>query len=313
VTERRTDGTSRLLVRCLATAISFELIAGLGATTYLVLADKPPPTPSRVTAGRPAPALGLGDVSTGLPRERAARAAAIRTLLTKRGAALLNRDRAGFLAGVDPGSPTFRLRQGQLFDNLREVPFAEWSYTVDPHRELAQSPSRSARFQAPLWVPRVNVRYRIEGFDASPTVQRQVLTFVQRSGQWYIGADDDFEDAGAPTARGLWDYGPVVVARTRTTIVLGHPRSLAKLRTLALVCDQSIARISKVWGTDWPGKVVVLVPDTQAELSRIIQEGNDLSQIAAVATTELAGGAGPAGERIIVNPPNFDKLGSLGR
>ena len=298
----------------LAVAISVEFLAGLGATTYLAVNDRPLPSLSRATAGPPPPNLGPGDAPVLSQRERVARAVAIQALLDKRGAALLKRDRTGFLTSIDPASPSFLQRQGRLFDNLREVPLAEWSYTVEPDGELAQSPSRLARFQAPLWVPRVNVRYRIEGFDARPTLQRQVLTFVQRSGQWYIGADDDFDDAGARTARGLWDFGPVMVTRTRTTIVLGHPRSLARLRILARACDQAIPRVRRVWGSDWSGKVVVLVPDTQAELSRIIQEGNDLSQIAAVATAGLAGsGDGPAGERIIVNPPNFDKLGALGR
>lgn len=304
----------RLLVVFLALAIGVQLLAGLGALAHLTRTDRPPPAdPSSRTAGRPAPDIALGDEAISA-RERAARAVAVRALLARRSSALVHRDRAAFLAGIDPDSPTFRLRQGALFDNLRQVPLAEWSYTVDPERDLDQPSSRLGRFQAPLWVPRVNVMYRISGFDVRPTVQRQVLTFVQRSGQWYIGADDDFEDAGALTARGLWDFGPVVVTRTRTTIILGHPRSLARMAALARVCDEAIPRVSKAWGTDWPGKIVVLVPDTQAEFSRIIQEGKDLSQIAAVATAELAGsGDGTAGERIIVNPPNFDKLGALGR
>ncbi|MCA1673528.1 MAG: hypothetical protein LC799_15465, partial [Actinobacteria bacterium] len=303
---------SRPLVAALAVAIGLEFLAGLGATTYLALIERSPQQPSSRTAGRPAP--DVGDLPLLSQRERTARTTAIRSLLAKRSAALIKRDRAAFLAGIDPGSPGFRVRQGQLFDNLREVPLGEWSYTVDPAGELVQSPRRLTRFRAPLWVPRVHVSYRIAGFDARPTVQRQVFTFVQRSGRWYIGADDDFEEAGAQTARGLWDFGPVVVTRTSTTIVLGHPRSMARLRSLARACDQAIPRVSRLWGSDWAGKVVVLVPDTQAELSRIIQEGNDLSQIAAVATAELAGSGGsPAGERIIVNPPNFDKLGALGR
>ncbi len=304
---------SRPLIVALALAVGLEFLAGLGATAYLAWVGETARQPARSTAARPAPALSAGDVPILSQRERDARAAAIRALLTKRSTALLKRDREGFLAGIDPASPSFRLRQGKLFDNLREVPLAQWSYTVEPDRELVQFPSGLSRFRAPLWVPRVNVQYQIAGFDDRATRQRQVFTFVQRSGQWYIGADDDFDQAGSPTARGLWDFGPVVVTRTATTIVLGHPRSLARLRVLARACDEAIPRVRKAWGGDWAGKVVVLVPDSQVELSRIVQEGNDLSQIAALATAGVAGsGDGSAGERIIVNPPNFDKLGPLG-
>lgn len=290
------------------------LAAALTATSYLVVGRRVLPVAAHRIQGRPVPGLADRDVQAISAAERAARGAAIRALLGRRSAALLAHDQAAFLAGIDPRSPSFRLRQARLFANLRAVPLGDWSYTVDPARELPQSPSRLARFHAPLWVPFVDVRYRIAGYDVRPTEQRQFFTFVLRAGRWYIGADDDFEDAGGQTARGLWDFGPVIVTRTPTTIVLGHPGSRETMRVIAAACEAAVPRVSSVWGHDWPGRLVVLVPDTQAELSRIIQEGNDLSQIAAVATADLAGtGGGPVGERIIVNPPNFRKLGSLGR
>ncbi|MGB9377424.1 MAG: hypothetical protein WCB04_07925, partial [Mycobacteriales bacterium] len=302
----------RSFTAVLALAIGLEFVAALSGVAYLAAGDGAGGGVTRAIAGRPAP--NLGDTSSLTQSERDARAKAVRTLLADRSAALLKRDRAAFLASVDPKSTAFLLRQGQLFDNLRAVPLAEWSYTLNPESELPQSSSRLTRYLAPLWVPQVNVKYRIAGFDDRPTQQRQVLTFVLRSGSWYIGGDDDFDSSETKTARGLWDFGPVVVSRTATTIVLGHPRSLDRLRSLARACDQAIPRVTRVWGSDWSGKLVVLVPDTEAELNRIIQEGSDLSQIAAVATAGLAGsGDGPSGERIIVNPPNFDKLGALGR
>jgi hypothetical protein len=58
------------------------------------------------------------------------------------------------------------------------------------------------------------------------------------------------------------------------------------------------------------------VPATQDELGRIVGGNGDYSQIAAVATAELTdanAGYHPVGDRIVINPPNFAKLGSLGR
>jgi hypothetical protein len=106
----------------------------------------------------------------------------------------------------------------------------------------------------------------------------------------------------------------VVAVRTRSSLVLGHPGALATMRAIAAVTDAGVPHVSAVWGTDWTQRVVVLVPATQTELGQIIEEGNDLSQIAAVATAGLAGtGSGPVGERIVINPPNFAKLGAIGR
>jgi hypothetical protein len=310
--QRRVRRPPRWVVTALAAAIVVQFTAGVVGTAYLAAGERLAASAPDNTLGRPAPRIA-GDVAITPVRERARRATAIRSLLARRSEALLHRDRTGFLAGIDAESPDFRARQGRLFDNLREVPLGKWSYLVDPDHEMSQSGGRLSRFHAPVWAPQVDVIYRLAGFDRRDTSQRQYFTFVQRGARWYIGADDDFANSGGQTARGLWDFGPVVVARTATTLVLGHPGSRDTLRTITQVAAAAIPRVSAVWGHDWAGKVVILVPDSQAELSRVIQAG-ELSQIAAVATAELAGGTGlPAGERIIINPPNFAKLGSLGR
>jgi hypothetical protein len=74
--------------------------------------------------------------------------------------------------------------------------------------------------------------------------------------------------------------------------------------------------VTSVWGANWSQRLVVLVPSTQAELNRIIGGSGDFSQIAAVATAELrdsGNGYHPVGDRIVINPPTFAKLGTLGR
>jgi hypothetical protein len=60
----------------------------------------------------------------------------------------------------------------------------------------------------------------------------------------------------------------------------------------------------------------VLVPTSGQEMSDLLGSDSDLSQIAAVATAELGGGSGefdPSGDRILVNPDTFGRLGQLGR
>jgi hypothetical protein len=60
---------------------------------------------------------------------------------------------------------------------------------------------------------------------------------------------------------------------------------------------------------------VILVPETQREVTAIIGDDIDLTRIAAVAVAELPGDTGDraVGNRIIVNPTTFRSLGTNGR
>jgi hypothetical protein len=120
---------------------------------------------------------------------------------------------------------------------------------------------------------------------------------------------------GFETTREIWDFGPISVVRGKQALVLGHPKSPVSLRAMADEIDQDVPRVNAVWGNGWSRRVVALVPSTQSELSKMLTGAGDLTQIAAVATAELEGEdvSKPVGDRVIVNPPNFIKLGPLGR
>lgn len=274
------------------------------ATTVLV--QQPPPwrVPTRPTSpaafavrGRPVPA-------------GPARVDAVRALLTNRARALGRRDRAAWLATIDPASPGFRLAQGRLFDALTAVPVVAWTYELDP-LPLAQGPTSAARHGAGWWAATVTLRYRLAGFDGSPSAQSQHLTFVLRDGRWYL-ADADSADG----ARGIWDGGPVVAVRGRSTLVLGHPASRRRLAAIAADVDAAVGRVSEVWGTGWSQRVVVLVPSSGRELRDLVGGGGDYSHIAAVTTTVSdrgPSGVRAGGDRVVINPDNFARLGALGR
>lgn len=241
------------------------------------------------------------------------RTAAVRQLLASRAAAVLRRDRAAFLATVDPEEPGFRSRQAAMFDALRDVPLAGWRYELDPERERARTPEVDAR-RGTWWSPDVTLRYAIAGYDRTPTQQQQGLTFVARAGRWYVAADDDF--SAHPTARELWDGGRVLVRRGTSCLVLSHAKGQRLAGLLLRECEAAVPRVSAVWGRGWAQRVVLLVPDSPAELSRVVPDAGDLSNIAAVATAELvepATGYHPVGDRVVVNPDAFAQLGPLGR
>lgn len=88
---------------------------------------------------------------------------------------------------------------------------------------------------------------------------------------------------------------------------------------MQLLADEAVAdipRVTAVWGSHWARRVVLLVPTTQHELSKVVDDYGDLDHIAAVATAEVQthpGRPDPVGDRVGINPGNWPKLSSLGR
>ncbi len=298
------SASRRRLERLLAAALAAQLATG--AVGALLL--QPGPRPA--AAARVAPPRGAN-----ARVDQATRTGAVRALLAARARAVLHHDGAAFLATVDPHAGGFLRRQANLFEALRDVPLTSWTYDLDPDRERAHTEALDA-LRGTWWSPDVTLRYSLAGFDRNPTVQSQGLTFVERGSRWYVAADDDFAGTGHPTVRDLWDGGRVLVVRGGSCLVLGHPRSAGLLRSLVADCDAAVPRVTAVWGKGWAQRVVLMVPDSTAELSRVVPDAGDLSQIAAVATAELvspATGYHPVGDRVIINPSNFGELGAVGR
>ena len=249
------------------------------------------------------------------PARDADRTAAVEALLKRRADAVLHRNKGAFLADLDPTQSRFLLKQAALFEHLRSVRFSGWSYEVDATSEQEHTPALDAA-RGTWWAPDVLLHYSLAGFDAMPTEEDQGFTFTQRDGRWYLAADADFLKTGRPTQRDLWDTGDVQVTKGTSCLALAHPGG-AGMAALALrECDASVPRVTAVWGRGWARTVVLVVPDTPAELQTLVPDIGDVSNIAAVATAELVDqqhGYHPVGDRVVVNPDNFRDLGPLGR
>lgn len=243
---------------------------------------------------------------------------ALDELLAARADAVLRRDRAAWLATVDPAAGEFAARQAQVLDHLAEVPLADWRYEY-----AGEGPSLSAERLAALgpeaWVARVVLVYRLDtgagsdGSGAGATTgevrREQYLTLVRRGADWFVADDRDGD-----TAPDLWDLGPVHVVRGQRSLALGTAPA-ADLARYATETDDAAARVDAVWGGGWPRTVVVLVPRSQEEMARLLLRDDDgLEQIAAVTTGEVGfDDPGESADRIVVNPAGFDQLGPLGR
>lgn len=275
----------------LAGLIAVQLaVAGVAVARH----DPPAPPPRRPVSARPAVVVP--------EREQA-----VRALLAQRSEAVRRHDRTAFLATVEPGP--FATRQAQLYDALAQLPFAQWDYELVAASSQPASRALDVR-RGQWWSPETTLVYALRGFDEAPVRRREQLTFVERQGRWLVAADDDFP--AVATGRDLWDDGPTLVIRTLSCLIAGHPRRATLVRSLAAQCDAAIPRVSAVWGDGWARQVVLLVPDDARELTRLVPEAGDLSQIAAVASAEITGSR-PSADRVLVDPAVFERLGPLGR
>lgn len=299
--------------RLVAVALALQLLAGVGAAALL----EPPGAPAADRGTRARVAPDIGTTAPDALQARAERERAVRQLLVDRAGALIRRDERSFLAVVDPAATELRARQKAMFSALEAVPLEVWRYRLDVTTERPADAALDRRYgRERWWAPDVALEYSLAGYDDRPTVAEHHLTFVKRDGRWLLGADDDFADVGLPTPRALWDRGPVVGERVGDVLVLGRPSARMLLRNVASVTAAAVPRVDAVWGRDWRRGAVVLVPTSGGEMSELLGSESDLSQIAAVATAELSGGVGefdPSGDRILVNPDTFARLGQLGR
>jgi len=257
---------------------------------------------ARVAAAAPAP---RGNTDTAA----AARLTAVRTLLDRRGAALLRHDRAGWLAGVDPAAAALRTRQAGLLTNIAAVPLGAWRYTVEPGDQAGRIERGGS------WTVLVTLHYTLRGVDSVPTERPVVLTFTARAGRWLISADDRTGPGGSTTWRGPWEHGRLLVRQGRHSLVLAHPANAGRLAGFVAVVDAVVPRVWQVVGGRLPTRVAVLIPDDQKEMSALVGGHLVLGTIAAVAVADSVDTARDraVGQRIVVNPANIDRLGALGR
>ncbi|WP_327291532.1 hypothetical protein [Streptomyces sp. NBC_01198] len=278
--------------------------------------------PGRRTAGAVLAVLALFGLLAALTgcggaAHKAARPAAdpaVQQLLDRHAAAVRQHDQRAFLAGVDPRSTRFLAAQRQMFGNLAQVPLADWSYRLVRTGAFPLPPEAGAGDGTRRTAAEVQLRYRLSGYDAQPVVSTSYLTFTERSGHWYVAADDDGESAGKRSAVQLWDQGKVTVVRGAHSLVLGLGDT-GTLRGYADDADQAVPQVQHAWGrAGWPGTVVIEAPKTLDQLGALLAaDPAGYQDIAAVTTGELGGSAQAPADRVIVNPAAFGKLSAFGR
>jgi hypothetical protein len=238
-------------------------------------------------------------------------AAAIDGLLRSRVTAVRTGDRAAWLAPLDSSSSSasksFRTRQAQLFDRISSLRPAAWSYRVTGAETLSRA--RRTALGETAWLADVQLAYQLAG--GGPVVHRQqVLTIVRRGGDWRIAADTD-----GPTARDVWDYGPIAHASSARCLVIGARDRQAQIAQLAAECGTAASTVDQTWGTGWPRQTVLTVPKTLPQLAALLGRTTAADATAGLdqtAAVTIVPASAPA-EQVLINGAAFDQLRAIGR
>ncbi|MEU8622092.1 hypothetical protein [Streptomyces sp. NPDC048623] len=223
--------------------------------------------------------------------------AEIQRLLDRHAAALLHRDEAGYLAGLDPALvPAARTE----FDRLATIPLDGLDYRV-----TGVTPDGPGRATA-----RAEFGYRIKGYDSGPATTERVLDLAEKDGRWYVTGDRAAD--GAPQQ--LWEQGAVTTVTGHRSLVLGVGQSRERLREIADAADRAVPAVTEAWPSPWAGRVVVLVPASVEGMGRLLAApAGSYRGIAAVTTGQIGGGPKAPADRVIVNPDAYGVLGDFGR
>ncbi|MEU1848900.1 hypothetical protein ABZ499_06305 [Streptomyces sp. NPDC019990] len=216
-------------------------------------------------------------------------AADVQRLLDRRAAAVLAHDERAYARTGTAPDPA----------RLRHLPLAGWSYRVTALHRTGDRATADAE-----------LRYRLAGYDRAPVTAGRTLRLSRDAdGRWSVDSDRPAKKS----AQQLWDQGAVRAVRGEHSLVLGVGQSGRSLRDYAGLADRAVPAVSRVWGTDWGRRVVVLVPKSLEGMAGLLgSTASSYRGIAAVTTGEAGTPARAPADRVIVNPDAFALLGGLG-
>ncbi|MFC3576413.1 hypothetical protein ACFOZ0_24640 [Streptomyces yaanensis] len=221
---------------------------------------------------------------------------AVQRVLDRRATAVVDQDRPAFLA--TEARPELATAAAE-FDNLRAVPLAAWSYRLTALHRTGDRATADAE-----------LRYRVKGYDRAPVTAARALRLTRSDGRWYVSSDEPADKANQQ----LWEQGVVKAVRGAHSLVLGVGQPHDVLRNYADLADRAVPAVTRAWGADWPGHVVVLVPRSLEGMAGLLgAPASGYRGIAAVTTGEVGGAVKAPADRIIVNPEAYGVLGDLGK
>ncbi|MQW76284.1 hypothetical protein GHK92_10385 [Nocardioides sp. dk4132] len=243
----------------------------------------------------PAPGAVPEDVVDGLSR-----------VLERRAGAVRRGDRAAFLRQLAP-RPELREQQLTHFENLRQLPLADYRYTFD-RADLVREDDA-------YWLT-VSLHLQLDGYDAVPVVTRNRFRFspARRAGAFRL---DSLSDPAWEKRAGVrpepWDTGPVVVRTGHGVLGIFDADSVAAAPALIDSVEDGIADVSASVPYGWSRSVVVYALSDDEFLRALPPPaGGALSDLDGLAFPVAAAPDDPtlAGTRFVLHPRMLDAAGA---
>ncbi|WP_157536763.1 hypothetical protein [Kitasatospora mediocidica] len=148
--------------------------------------------------------------------------------------------------------------------------------------------------------------YQIKDFDDYPAVLQRRLT---------LGADGrpSAETPAPDSPAAPWDPGPLGVVTGDRCLVMGAA-ARDELTVLAAVADAAVPAVEDLWGTGWADRLVLQLPDTEAQFANLLAvPAGSYQDIAAVTSAAAGAPVHTPADRVLVNPEAYRQLSALGR
>jgi hypothetical protein len=245
-----------------------------------------------------------------------ARDPAVSALLTRRGDAVRQRNRAAFLADVDKADPAFAQSQETVYENLTKLPLIDFSYRPNPratYRNVVPA-AVSSRYGGSVTAAAVTISYRVEGVDSKPVAVPWVPLFAKVGGRLMVVGES--ADKSLPSGVGgqAWDAGAITVAHSRRVVGVFSAGNKDNPRQMLDLAERALDRVSAVRSGGWAGKIfLVAVRDRKVFDAYFGDSPERVEQVAAIAVPhydqvhDWNDGASYTATRIIFNPDELSE------
>jgi hypothetical protein len=249
-------------------------------------------------------------VAQDVPPERwaAARQQSVTALFRSRVSAARRADEQAWLAPLGgPSRSTLRETQRAVLQRMSAIGVE--GLELDGVRETTAPVPAPAGTQVE-WDVRLNLSYRIRGFDTAPRSFDLDLTFKADPGEPHRLTITASAPSGRPQP---WDLAGLRVRRSSTSLVLAVGDA-ARVDEIARRARTAASRVAAVWGSARPA--VWIAPANDADAGRLLGRtaGPDgLGGVAAATDGPLTPGERAGADRIILVPRAWTSLRPDGR
>jgi hypothetical protein len=232
----------------------------------------------------------------------------VAALLAARARAVVRGDRSAFTQTMRGASPAFVAGRLRWFDGVRALPLSTYTLTLDDDEYLDLALALRHRPAGDeVHVVVATERIGIQGFDPRPESEGVVYTVVRRGSRWSIVSDGALARLGIQSARYPWDFAPLErLERSRVMVMYHTDRDVAS-RILSQTLT-AIEHTRRAWPPGFDDPVVVVIPGSSREVSRIFETTVDLGPFVAFASASVErprGGYRLGGSRVYIQPDTF--------